>query len=287
MKNKNLALVDMMGGLGNQLHQISFAKYLEDNGFEVFISTDWFYKNNFKDGTTKRNLEINIKDFNLNIANKKILNRFRRLEIISNLKLIKRIYNSRFNFIYKLHEGNSFKENKTYSYNRFKGYWQDSKYIYNSKEFLLNGLSKNSIYKKKTKNKQPESNTLIHIRKGDYIAWNEDLPDEYFIKALSKLNNVDESITYDIFTDEQNIDKNLDLYKNAKNIFNNLDEKPLSLLSRMQNYKYYIISNSSLSFFAAYLADSKNSLTLFPHPWFKSIEHTPDKNLNWLPINYE
>ena len=64
MKNKNLALVDMMGGLGNQLHQISFAKYLEDNGFEVFISTDWFYKNNFKDGTTKRNLEINIKDFN-------------------------------------------------------------------------------------------------------------------------------------------------------------------------------------------------------------------------------
>ncbi len=226
MINKNSALIDIMGGLGNQLHQISFAKYLEDNGFEVFISTDWFNRHNFNDGTTKRDLEINIEDFNLNIANNKILNKFQRLDNISNLKFLKRLYNSRFNFIYKLHEGNSFKEGKTYSYNRFTGYWQDPRYLNDSKEFLKNGLSKNSIYKNKIKNKQTESNTLIHIRKGDYIGWNEDLPDKYFINALSRLKSDNESIGYDIFTDEQNINKNLDLYKNAKNIFNNLDEKP-------------------------------------------------------------
>ena len=33
-----------MGGLGNQLHQVCFAKYLEKNNFETNVNIDWFNK---------------------------------------------------------------------------------------------------------------------------------------------------------------------------------------------------------------------------------------------------
>ena len=42
---KNIAIVDLMGGLGNQLFQICFAKYLENNGVDVYLSEEWFHKN--------------------------------------------------------------------------------------------------------------------------------------------------------------------------------------------------------------------------------------------------
>ena len=52
-----------MGGLGNQLHQIAFSKYLDDIGYDVKIDLSWYNVSNFTDGTTKRTLEINISDF--------------------------------------------------------------------------------------------------------------------------------------------------------------------------------------------------------------------------------
>ena len=43
-----------MGGLGNQLHQIAFSKYLDDIGYDVKIDLSWYNVSNFTDGTTKR-----------------------------------------------------------------------------------------------------------------------------------------------------------------------------------------------------------------------------------------
>ena len=37
-KNEKIAVVDLLGGFGNQVIQISFAKYLQDSGFVVRIN---------------------------------------------------------------------------------------------------------------------------------------------------------------------------------------------------------------------------------------------------------
>ena len=60
---RKIAIIKLMGGLGNQLHQIAFSKYLDDIGYNVKIDLSWYNVSKFPDGTIKRNLEINVSDF--------------------------------------------------------------------------------------------------------------------------------------------------------------------------------------------------------------------------------
>ena len=45
-----------MGGLGNQLHQVCFAKYLEKNNFETIVNIDWFNKLEIHNPNNQRKL---------------------------------------------------------------------------------------------------------------------------------------------------------------------------------------------------------------------------------------
>ena len=163
-----IAIVNLMGGLGNQLHQIAFSKYLDDIGYNVKIDTSWYDVAEFSDGTTKRSLEINVLDFGFESIknNKKIINS--KSLIIENSRVLKKLYNSHLNFFYKVHYGNEYNDSKYFYLNRFNGYWQSSKYILkDTKEFLIEGLNKN----KKFNNLDKNSKTMVHVRKGDYIDW--------------------------------------------------------------------------------------------------------------------
>ena len=88
---KKIAIINLMGGLGNQLHQIAFSKYLDDIGYDVKIDLSWYNVSNFSDGTTKRNLEINISDFGLEILenNQKLKNT--KSPIYENSKILKKL----------------------------------------------------------------------------------------------------------------------------------------------------------------------------------------------------
>ncbi len=55
---KKIALIDIMGGLRNQLHQISMAKYLKNLGYKIFIITSWFKSINHKVDKNKDRYEI-------------------------------------------------------------------------------------------------------------------------------------------------------------------------------------------------------------------------------------
>ena len=285
---KKIALIDIMGGLGNQLHQISMAKYLQNRGYKILINTSWFNQHDFSDGTERRKLEINIKDFGFKEVGERKLNYFEKFEGIRNLRLLKRIYISKLNLIYKLHSGNEFNESKFYIFNRFSGYWQNPKYLIGDKNFFINSLNKNGDFYINQIQTSNNKKTLIHIRRGeDYVDWGEELPKLYFETAMNNLLNKKNIQSYDIFTDEKKYDTSEELYRNAENIYDDTDEKPLVTLSRMINYQNFIISNSSLSFFAAYLGESGNSQIYYPNPWFKSINHKPYKNKNWYEVEYE
>ena len=279
---KKIAIINLMGGLGNQLHQIAFSKYLDDIGYDVKIDLSWYNVSNFSDGTTKRDLEINISDFGLAILENNQKLRNTKSPIYENSKILKKLYNSRINFVYKEHYGNEYDDSKYRYFNKFNGYWQSPKYLKNSKEFLITGFKKNLDFKSATKN----GKTMVHIRKGDYINWGEDLPLEYYKKCLLTHSKESNQSEYDIFTDLQEIDNSDSLFINAKEIHNNLNDTGMKTLSNMHNYSNFIIANSSLSFFSAYLGANDNSLIYYPHPWFKSIKHKPYRSKNWSPVEY-
>jgi hypothetical protein len=279
---KKVAIVNLMGGLGNQLHQIAFSRYLEEHRYSVKIDLSWYNISNFYDGTTQRNLEINVSDFGLEAVetNRKFGNT--KSPIYENSKVIKKLYNSHINFLYKVHYGNEYDDSKYRYLNKFNGYWQSSKYIKDSKEFLIAGLRKNPDFNNDVKNEK----TMVHIRKGDYVSWGEDLPLEYYKNCLLNLKKQSDYSGYDIFTDLQEIDNKDSLFVDAKEIHNNLSDTGMKTLSNMLKYNNFIISNSSLSFFSAFLGENHKSYIYYPKPWFKSIKHIPYTNQNWSPVEH-
>ena len=54
----------------------------------------------------------------------------------------------------------------------------------------------------------------------------------------------------------------------------------------MPNYDNFIISNSSLSFFGAFLSESKKKKVIYPKPWFKSVNFDPFVEEDWNYIEY-
>ena len=103
------ALVDLKGGLGNQIFQISFANYLKNLGFNVFLDTTFFYSNH----KFPRKLEVDLRELGFNKTKLKS------------------------NFIFRLNkslfwEDDSFEIEDLKFYNRFVGYYQNFIYLENS-----------------------------------------------------------------------------------------------------------------------------------------------------------
>jgi len=250
---KKTVIVDLKGGLGNQIFILSFANYLKQKGCKVLIDISIYnQKHDFP-----RNIEVNLNDFEFEIVN--IKNDFffnflnRRFEEIENLD---------FNVI------------KNFS--RFKGYYQNLNFL--DKDYLKQVL--------KIKENNKNESLMIHIRKKDYVVLKEDLKLNYFLKAIETISQRTKILSIDLFTDDESLNKtNLENSKiKVNNIFSNDEISPLDTLKKMVNYKHFVISNSTFSLIAAYLGETENSTIVYPTPWFKNsdfkVENMPK---NWIP----
>ncbi len=278
----HLALVDLMGGLGNQIFQLNFANYLKSKGFKVYINLEWFSSDIFDDGTTKRSLHLNPLDFELETAEKLITDKFFRFENLQNIKVINKLNIPIFKNTYHLYTGHSFDEENKKKYSRFSGYWQNQKYLRGQKNYLINSLGKNSFFNQNLI--KPNQKTLIHIRKTDYVKLGEELSESYYTNAINEILKENKEFKYDIFTDEKNPSSYSNLYKHAENVFINSDENPIITLSKMMNYKNYIIANSTFSLLPAYLSYSSDSIVIYPEPWFKQTQFFPPVEKSWKRI---
>lgn len=237
------ALVDLKGGLGNQIFQMSFANYLKNLGFNVFLDTTFFYSNH----KFPRTLELDLNELG-----------FRKTKLKSN-------------FVFKLNnslfwEDDSFNIEDLKIYNRFVGYYQNFKYLEESKYFLKNKLNLIS-------NDQNTDVVALHIRRTDYKTINQMLSDTYYENAINKLLSNNNNLQLDIFTDDINIQLDKRIFKNVRNIYKPIpNESSLDVLRKMLNYKYYITANSSFSTIAAFFSEIKNKIVIYPDPWWRNSE---------------
>tara|TARA_A100001015_G_scaffold264905_1_gene312842 strand:+ start:490 stop:759 length:270 start_codon:yes stop_codon:yes gene_type:complete len=88
---KKIAVVDLLGGFGNQVIQISFAKYLQDSGFVVRINPHQL-KN--KEIEKKRNLELNIESFGFKSISYLTYLIFEMIKKLFYIRLLNRFFNS-------------------------------------------------------------------------------------------------------------------------------------------------------------------------------------------------
>jgi hypothetical protein len=133
-----------------------------------------------------------------------------------------------------------------------------------------------------------EQPTAIHIRLGDYLAIPElNVVDrDYFHQSIKYLQEKKQVKNFWIFTNDEEMFKNYlpsEISGNLRVIPQNLDA--CETLEVMRMCSNYIISNSTFSWWGAYLSQSPNPEVVAPAKWFNG--HTEPRNIcpnNWIRL---
>jgi hypothetical protein len=289
-----MIIINLSGGLGNQMFQFAFANnIMKKYNLDVHFSTDFLSKHN---GYELKNV------FNLNI---KTVSSVELKELLGwqAYGICRRIFSRNFapflrksNFVvephfhyWKLHT--NFIHDNSYMH----GYWQSHKYFFSRDEILSN-----FNFRKKTSRENlllidriKNSNSVsIHVRRGDYLNKNSIhclCEKDYYDKAISKILDFFPNAFFYIFSDDAEwVSKNFKSISKRREIvtfnsgFNNFEDMRLMSLC-----KHNIISNSSFSWWAAYLNASTKKTVISPKKWFISncnhntIDLIPD---DWIRL---
>ena len=174
----------------------------------------------------------------------------------------------------------SYYSEKDFTYNKIPqqknllldGYFQSEKYFKNY-ENEIKELFNFSFIKVKKKYSTINNKVVLHVRRGDYLEnsnTHPSIPLEYYKSCLEELDIKDPTIL--IVTDDINT---------VSKDFNELDYVHVNGQNELEDFCYimnadYIIGcNSTFSWWAAYLSNSKKSI--FPKKWF-GPEGPPDSS---------
>ena len=270
--------VILLGGIGNQLFQYAFCKYLKSKGYDASLDG----ASRLSTGIANDHLDLICSDVNIIKGERNLNNGIDK----SSINKILRIF-TRFIMTFKItFEKNFLDLEMNKNQDIFYGYWQNNKYL---KEIDLQlNLNPRSI----TNNSYSpgmESDLAIHIRLGDYLKKKNQkiytiLDKEYYSKAISYVISAQNISRIFLFSNTprsaqkmiEDILKDLKL-KNIELItvddpeINDFEEMYLMSLA-----KSIIIANSTFSFWAAYLGND-NKLVVAPANWYVDAQVNDEK----------
>jgi len=254
----------LMGGLGNQMFQISNClSHSWDNGTEAKFSNNFLIPMQGNNASTYVN------------------NIFKKIPFYDSIEPEIRINENSFSYSKILIP----KEKNV----EFYGYFQSGKYFEKNKNRIIDLFSPDETFIRNTTKKYPElnkSNTLsLHIRRGDYLS-NPDIHPSIDITYINEaLRIIGEYSSIFIFSDDTEwVKTNLNLDKSII-VNGNMDFEDLWLMSLCKNN---IICNSSFSWWAVYLNRNPDKKIISPSIWFgprgpQDYDDIFEKN--WIKIN--
>lgn len=163
------------------------------------------------------------------------------------------------------------------------GYWQYEGYFKEfaediKKQFTLKKEFMSGPYFDLLKRIQSTNSVCIHVRLGDYLYIKSILlcDDEYYNKGIEIIQEKVSDPFFFVFSDE--IDKARAMIGKSDNIlFIPDDISDIESFSLMCSCKHFIISNSTYSWWAQYIAKKESSVVIAPKRW--------DKKMNdWITI---
>ncbi len=152
------------------------------------------------------------------------------------------------------------------------GYFQTYEMDGRVRKTLLNALDE--VVPIKTHNPEKKPDLIIHSRLGDYKNERDFgiLNADYFNKAISSLEEKQDIENIWLFSDEPRLALMLmpTSLRERIEIIGGEDDPSIKVLKTMMEGSTFIISNSTFSWWSAFLTDSE--LVLFPNPWFANGE---------------
>jgi hypothetical protein len=276
-------IIRLTGGLGNQMHQYAFGIYLRKHiGYELLIDESFLNLNANKLNITKRNFEL----YRFNVTKKKyngiLSNYFLNLLLKSNAFLrliflylfrIKNLYNNTVNFV-------QFKTCKIIYLDGVFGTISQYNEVKNEIKAEFNIANEYKKLKEEVENSIIKHNSLaIHVRRTDYLkpeSVHVVLGLEYYKQAIEIiLEKVSIPTIYLFGDDEDWIKSNLiTLYPEGIFINRKGDNSVLFDFLAIGYCDNIITSNSSYSWWAAFLGLDYKKNIVAPLKWLKNENHS-------------
>jgi FkbM family methyltransferase len=273
-KKRNI-VIKLMGGLGNQMFQYAFGKYISNKtGRKLILDTSFLDDRDKGPGFVYRNYDLDVFDIDVDVVSsfdepyEHIQEDWNLLHVFQS-DLVEKIINSTSKNLY------------------VEGYWQSPGYFNNLiddfKKFKF-GIEDNSIG---LMNDILNSNSvMINVRRTDFVS-NDFLGcfgRDYIEKALKNINGLDYKCF--IFSDDPKwCQENL----SDLGVIVGHDHKGYKFsnyLQLMSLCKFFIIPNSSFAWWSAYLSNSKTDV-YYPEKWINGYPHII-KHLfpeDWISVN--
>jgi len=291
-----MVIVNISGGLGNQLFQFSFGRYLAqllNTNVKYDLQTNRSFKN-----YTPREIEYALFDSKPEIATKQEIGKmkyftngiFERLErkITQKVPFLNTSY-----FVESPFSGREktshFKDNCYY-----EGYWQSYKYLLNCEISILNegSITENFSNQNKTllNNMISDQSIGLHIRRGDYLSNKKNVSifemcsSNYYENAIKYFKSSFQNPVFYVFSDDMVWARENFTDTEFKHVTNN---KPVIDFLLMSKCKHNIISNSTFSWWAAWLNQNANKTVIAPKLWYKGKRNESTFDLipeNWIRI---
>jgi hypothetical protein len=245
-----MIIVKITSGLGNQLFQYFTALSISQK-----INSDLYLDLSAFKNDKLRKFELNQFNLSYKIYKPKLLDIF-KFQILKDKQL---------GF-----QHNVLSKNDIY----LKGYWQSYKYFDYIKDEIYKSIPRKIDLHKKFNKKKSVNFVSIHVRRGDYITNPrinrrfKTCSVEYFNKSIKLLESKENNLQLVFFSEDFNyIKQTFSKYKDA--IFLKPDiNNPLNDLAIMYNCNHNIISNSTFSWWGAWLNKTPNKKVICPDSWF-------------------
>lgn len=289
-----MKIVKLKGGLGNQMFQNAFAKYVAKHTKDEVKLDFSSYAELVNDDIRKpRLLKFNISQ---GVASEKEIAQHTLLSHGGNSLsfsykvkiLFEAIFNKKYCFEWKRGDLLSGKQVKKYDY--FDGYWQSIEYIEPLRNYLLEEFTPNyeisDSAKRQIEEMQVHDSVFVGVRKGDYTANAKArkhygiITNEYYLKAMEYVTTKVENPVFHIFSNDiEWCKKNLD-FKDYKVVFRGKEVQTddFEELMIMKSCKHAIISNSTFNWWGAFLINNPARVIVCPLRWFND-----DTPINIVP----
>jgi len=270
-----IAIIDLQGGLGNQLFQYCFAKYLESQNFKIFIYIGKGYSNKINSVSYNEQREV---IFDPTLFGFKQLSSvaYFILEVFKKFKLFNK-------YLYEIVNEETYKSKSNFRFvTSFNGFWQNSYFLNENVDFFKKRIESLILDKSLKK-----SSALVQVRRGDFIKSDSQLNQEFYENSFNILKKNYLNFNFDVVTDDVNWVKQNNLLSKANLIYPPSDEKEKvkKLFFSMLDYDNYIIGNSTFSFWAALLSHNENSRKIIDKKFFERIELNKNPRFtNWIKV---
>ncbi|MCI8661568.1 MAG: alpha-1,2-fucosyltransferase [Lachnospiraceae bacterium] len=274
-----MIIVRMWEGLGNQMFQYAYARFLSQTGQQVYLDLNKTYDEFFDRDKRQSNREVMIHNFNILLGSVNIENR-KRYKYLKRHTLADRLIfdmAKRGRWFYNFWDENDAEDSFVAKGNCYvKGWFQEPFYCDNIREILLREFTPKKKIRITPKlryfihNKQTVS---VHIRRTDYEAIHNTLGWEYYEKAFSKIEESYKDPVYVVFSDDYLWVK--DYMPSKKNVYYISENEKLmdyEELLVMSCCSSNIIANSTFSWWAAWLNKNPDKIVIMPRKWLKGQE---------------